>query len=200
MPSRTPSPSPSLLSIMCPGYKPLPVPTGHMGTPISTPLMRHNEGAEEERELLRPPLIVDGRRDFRTSGIFSGSTLSLSPPAVVEEPRPLEEEAPGNNNTVTIINEERGGSAGEEVGRDAGEEEPFGFRRVVSDASTRYSSPSSLMGSRPRSIDSTLERGSDGASVVINSSSVSSIDSDNTLIPSRPSSRLSPDGLANESS
>ena len=197
MPSRTPSPSPSLLSIMCPGYKPVPAPVSHMGTPISTPLMRHNQGAEEH-DVLLPPSIVEGGQNIRSSGVFSGSTLSLSSPGVTEEPRPFEEvhePAVNNNNNEAIIGQRDGGNKEDK----STDEESLGFRRVLSDATTRYSSPSSVASSRPRSIDSTLD-GSDGTRLVINSSSVSSIDSDNTLVPSRPSSRLSPDGIASESS
>ncbi|XP_019849833.1 PREDICTED: SH3KBP1-binding protein 1 isoform X2 [Amphimedon queenslandica] len=201
MPSRTPSPSPSLLSIMCPGYKPVPAPVSHMGTPISTPLMRHNQGPEEQ-DLLLPLSVVDGRQNIRSSGVFSGSTLSLSSPGVAEEPRPFEEvHVPAvnndNNNNEEVIGQ-RDGDDKDDKGTD---EESLGFRRVLSDATARYSSSSSsTTSSRPRSQDSTLDGSDGGARLVMNSSSVSSIDSDNTLVPSRPSSRLSPDGIASESS
>lgn len=199
IPSRTPSPSPSLLSIMCPGYRPVPAPVSHMGTPISTPLMRHNQGTEE-RDLLLPPSVVDGVQNIRSSGVFSGSTLSLSSPGVAEEPQLLEEvHVPTNNDNDNeeITRQRDGDSREEDKGTD---EESLGFRRVLSDTTTRHSSSSSTTSSRPHSIDSTLDGCDGGARLVMNSSSVSSIDSDNTLVPSRPSSRLSPDGTASESS
>ena len=71
--SRTPSPSPSLMSIMHPGYKPA-LPVSHTGTPISTPLMHHHTAAELQ---LLPDTQNSTGTAGRLSGMFSGSNLSL---------------------------------------------------------------------------------------------------------------------------
>ena len=77
MSSRTPSPSPSLMSIMCPGYKPVTT-VSHTGTPISTPLMNHTSGSEAHLNVPSPTDFIMPNRLTRASGVFSGSMMSLS--------------------------------------------------------------------------------------------------------------------------
>ena len=77
MSSRTPSPSPSLMSIMCPGYKPVTT-VSHTGTPISTPLMNHISGSEAHFNVPSPTDFIMPNRLTRASGVFSGSMMSLS--------------------------------------------------------------------------------------------------------------------------
>ena len=77
--SRTPSPSPSLLSIMYPGYKPVNVGVSRIDTPISTPIMQHN--ASQPNHMQTPyygELNDPSPSSPRLSGVFSGSNLSLN--------------------------------------------------------------------------------------------------------------------------
>ena len=80
--SRTPSPSPSLLSIMYPGFKQTNI-VSRIGTPISTPIMQHPSGQTIDIQ----PHYYNESGDpaaLRMSGLFTGSNLSLNtetPPA-----------------------------------------------------------------------------------------------------------------------
>ena len=85
--SRTPSPSPSLMSIMCPGYKPVDACDGsHAGTPISTPLMRHSHSDDPQQRQMRTHSLgfLEPGHGMRRSGIFNASHLL---PQVAERPQ-----------------------------------------------------------------------------------------------------------------
>ena len=72
--SRTPSPSPSLMSIMCPGYKPTGAcDNSHAGTPISTPLMRHSNSGNQQQMRTRSLGFLEPGNGMRRSGVFSAS-------------------------------------------------------------------------------------------------------------------------------
>ena len=76
VPSRAPSPSPSLMSIMCPGYRPTAITTSQSGTPISTPLLPHNS----PDHLTVPASGFSLAQATRMSGVFTDfadSSLSL---------------------------------------------------------------------------------------------------------------------------
>lgn len=79
--SRTPSPSPSLLSIMYPGYKQTSV-VSRIGTPISTPIMQHTGTGTGTglNQSLEPSYYTDLPQptSMRLSGLFTGSNLSLN--------------------------------------------------------------------------------------------------------------------------
>lgn len=192
MSSRTPSPSPSLMSIMCPGYKPVAPTSSYMGTPISTPVMRHMDSEQH----LHP--LSSTQQQYRSSGVFSGSTLSLSSPTVEED---IGETPLLADTSVSLSSPEAVtvSSPIDVVLQDGSqpcvEQETFTFRRVFSDTSAPKSFPISA---RPLSVDSIVDMMSTVDSVVSSQSvhTVSSIDSDATLTPSRPLSRLSPDGLS----
>ena len=67
--SRTPSPSPSLMSIMCPGYKPT-ITVSHIGTPISTPLLKHIT-----QQSISDSLTLHEDNTVRTSGVFNTAAI-----------------------------------------------------------------------------------------------------------------------------
>lgn len=197
MSSRTPSPSPSLMSIMCPGYKPHPQPVSRMGTPISTPLMRHEESSEH---LMPPPHLTT---EHRSSGVFSGSTLSLTSPTIIEQQEHNESplnDAPINSATSPV---HIGAPLNKEGERGEDGEEMFAFRRVFSDSTKPQNSVPTLINARPLSVDSIIntvdsqqQQNYQQQNVMVTSQSirtVSSIDSDATLTPSRPMSRQSPE-------
>lgn len=109
MSSRTPSPSPSLMSIMCPGYKPT-VTISHIGTPISTPLLRHTSANQET--LTSNLLTTD--QPARSSGVFTSfsigddnivadTTSSVLAPLNDEDDLTVNKERPISNESISDV-------------------------------------------------------------------------------------------------
>ena len=120
--SRTPSPSPSLMSIMCPGYKPINTSDGsHTGTPISTPLMRHSNSDDlqqqqqrQQRQMHTHSLgFLEPGHATRRSGIFNAShslhQVADRPraTAAVESEMPVSDPCPAEENLQWLISKER---------------------------------------------------------------------------------------------
>lgn len=88
--SRTPSPSPSLMSIMCPGYRPIGAnDSSRTSTPIGTPLLRHSnsDDLQQQRQPHTHSLgFLEPGHGTRRSGIFNTSH-SLHQVAFLDQPQ-----------------------------------------------------------------------------------------------------------------
>ena len=152
--SRTPSPSPSLLSIMYPGFKLTNNIVSRIGTPISTPIMQHTTAAATSNNTLQTPYCsqLNDSSGVRLSGLFTGSNLSLNattmPPEVPTHD--MVSSPAHHHNHIESVREQ-------EVGLDALSQDDS---KTETGSLNRYSSKSAKVPDRPMSSSEVLDASS----------------------------------------
>ena len=186
---------------MCPGYKPINS-VGHLGTPISTPVMQHSISENH----LQLPYVEFANPSSRMSGMFSGSSLSLtgnmeqiSSEDVITE-NDIAQQNGSSQSTSTQINSREIVTSSESVNlppRPLSSSEILEteidsdvhlLRRVSSDTSTPKNQRKIISLTNP--VETKRPSSLESSNSVIGSQSVTSVDSDTTITPgnSRPPS------------